>query len=110
MQVGLGKCGPAQPALEALDQEQEDNDPGKPASDKTSLTDNDTRGTSNTDTKYYIFLNLKRLYILSKKCNISQFFSNRNDVNQLELMCNFVADALESWLRACKPVDPRLNE
>lgn len=80
-----------------------------PASDKTSLTDDDTKGTTDADAEYSIFLNLKRLKILSKKCDLSVFFDDRNNVNQLELLCHFVCDGLKSRLRACKPVDLRLN-
>ena len=80
-----------------------------PASDKTSLTDDDTKGTADADAEYSIFLNLKRLKILSKKCDLSVFFDDRNNVNQLELLCNFVCDGLKSRLRSCKPVDLRLN-
>ena len=81
-----------------------------PASDKTSLTDDHTAGsTPDSDTEYSIFLNLKRLKILSKKCDLSVFFDDRNDVNQLELLCNFISDGLKSRLRACKPVDLRVG-
>ena len=79
---------------------------GSPASDKTSLTDDDTRGTADADAEYSIFLNIKRLKILSKKCDLSVFF---DDVNQLEHLCNFVCEGLTSRLRSCKPVDLRLN-
>lgn len=80
-----------------------------PSSDKTSLTDDDTMGTAAADAEYSIFLNLKRLKILSKKCDLSVYFDDRNNINQLELLCNFVCGALKSRLRACKPVDLRLN-
>ena len=80
-----------------------------PASDKTSLTDDDTKGTADADAEYSIFLNLKRLKFLSKKCDLSVFFDDRNNVNQLELLCIFVCDGLKCRLRACKPVDLRLN-
>ncbi len=82
---------------------------GSPASDKTSLTDDDTKGTADADAEYSIFLNLKRLKILSQKCDLSVFFDIKNNVNQLELLCTFVCDGLKSRLRACKPVDLRLN-
>lgn len=80
-----------------------------PASSKTSLTDDDTRGSADTDTEYSIFLNVKRLRILAKKCDLSEFFDDANNVNQLELLCNFVCDGLKSRLRSCKPVDLRIN-
>jgi cohesin complex subunit SA-1/2 len=82
---------------------------GSPSSDKTSLTDDDTKGTSDADAEYSIFLNLKRLKILSKKCDLSVFFDDRNNVNQLEMLCNYITIGLKSRLRACKPVDLRLN-
>lgn len=80
-----------------------------PASDKTSLTDDDTKGTADADAEYSIFLNLKRLKILSKKCDLSVFFDDRDNVNQLESLCNYVCDGLTSRLRTCKPVDLRVN-
>jgi hypothetical protein len=80
-----------------------------PSSDKTSLTDDDTMGSASADAEYSIFLNLKRLKILSKKCDLSIFFDDRNNINQLELLCNFVCNALKNRLRACKPVDLRVN-
>ena len=80
-----------------------------PASDKTSLTDDDTKGTADADAEYSIFLNLKRLKILSKKCDLSVFFDDSNNVNQLALLGHFVCSGLKSRLRACKPVDLRLN-
>jgi len=79
-----------------------------PSSDKTSLTDDDTQK-GNADAEYAIYLNIKRLKILSKKCDLSVFFDDRNNVNQLELLCNFVCDGLKTRLRSCKPVDLRLN-
>lgn len=82
---------------------------GTPSSDKTSLTDDDTKGTVDADAEYSIFLNLKRLKILSKKCNLSAFFDDSNNVNQLELLCNYISNGLRSRLRACKPLDLRLN-
>jgi hypothetical protein len=82
---------------------------GSPASDKTSLTDEGTLPEYSSDTEYSIFLNLKRLKVLSKKCDLSAFFEDRNDVNQLELLCNFVTDGLKSRLRMCKPTDLRIN-
>jgi cohesin complex subunit SA-1/2 len=82
---------------------------GSPSSDKTSLTDDDTKGTSDADAEYSIFLNLKRLKILSKKCDLSVFFDDRNNVNQLEMLCNYITIGLKSRLRASKPVDLRLN-
>ncbi len=84
-----------------------------PATEKTSLTDDDTRGSADVDTEHSIFLNVKRLRILAKRCNLSEFFDHvddTNNVNQLELLCNFVCDGLKSRLRACKPVDLRVNE
>ena len=82
-----------------------------PASSKTSLTDDDdTRGSAESDTEYSIFLNVKRLRILAKKCDLSEFFDDANNVNQLELLCNFICDGLKSRLRACKPVDLRVND
>lgn len=84
-----------------------------PATAKTSLTDDDTRGSAEADTEHSIFLNVKRLRILAKKCNLSEFFDHvddSNNVNQLELLCNFICDGLKSRLRACKPVDLRVNE
>jgi len=78
-----------------------------PASDKTSLTDEGS--VPDADAEYSIYLNLKRLKILMKKCDLSSFFDDRNDVNQLELLCNFVSDGLKSRLRACKPVDLRVG-
>jgi len=78
-----------------------------PASDKTSLTDEGS--VPDADSEYSIFLNLKRLKILSKKCDLSVFFEDRNNVNQLELLCNFVTDGLKGRLRSCKPVDLRIN-
>jgi len=80
-----------------------------PATEKTSLTDDDTRGSADADTEYSIFLNVRRLRILAKKCDLSEFFDDTNNVNQLELLCNFVCDGLKSRLRACKPVDLRVN-
>ena len=79
-----------------------------PASSKTSLTDDDTRS-ADADTEISIFLNVKRLRILAKKCDLSEFFDDTNNVNQLELLCNFICDGLKSRLRACKPVDLRVN-
>jgi len=86
-------------------------DTSSPSSDKTSLTDEgtDAPDAPDADSEYSIFLNLKRLKILSKKCDLSVFFDDRNNVNQLELLCNFVTDGLKSRLRASKPVDMRLN-
>eukprot|EP00986_Skeletonema_menzelii_P009966 scaffold4669_cov108-Skeletonema_menzelii.AAC.3 len=81
-----------------------------PATEKTSLTDDDTRGSSDADTEYSIFLNVKRLRFLAKRCDLSEFFDDTNNVNQLELLCNFVCDGLKSRLRACKPLDLRMND
>lgn len=79
-----------------------------PASDRTSLTG--TEGSApDADAEYSAYLNLKRLKILSKKTDLSEFFDSRGEVNELELLCNFVADGLKSRLRACKPVDLRIN-
>ena len=85
--------------------------PGTAASSPASpLTTGDrSDGSADADTEYSIYLNLKRLKILSKKCDLSAFFDDRNNVNQLELLCNFVTDGLKSRLRACKPVDLRIN-
>jgi len=80
-----------------------------PASEKTSLTGGES-DVHDADSEYSIFLNLKRLKILSKKCDLSAFFDDRNNVNQLELLCNFVTDGLKGRLRACKPVDMRTND
>lgn len=80
-----------------------------PATEKTSLTDDDTRGSADADTEYSIFLNVKRLRYLAAKCDLSEFFDDTNNVNQLELLCNFVCDGLKSRLRACKPLDLRVN-
>lgn len=80
-----------------------------PASSKTSLTDDDTRGSADVDTECSIFLNVKRLRILARRCDLSEFFGDKSNVNQLELLCNFICDGLKSRLRACKPVDLRIN-
>ena len=81
-----------------------------PASDRTSLTDEGTAADLySSDAEYSIFLNLKRLKVLAKKCDLSAFFDDRNGVNQLELLCNFVTDGLKTRLRSCKPADLRIN-
>ena len=46
---------------------------------------------------------------MAVKCDLSEFFDDTNNVNQLELLCNFVCDGLKSRLRACKPLDLRVN-
>eukprot|EP00804_Cyclotella_cryptica_P015054 CCRYP_000638-RD/>CCRYP_000638-RD protein AED:0.18 eAED:0.18 QI:0/0.75/0.6/1/0.75/0.6/5/233/1090 len=82
------------------------SDNGSAASSQSSLTDGETAA---ADTEYSIFLNLKRLRYLAKRCDLSAFFGNGEDVNQLELLCNFVCDGMNRRLRACKPLDIRLE-
>ncbi|KAL9183151.1 hypothetical protein ACHAXT_004938 [Thalassiosira profunda] len=78
-------------------------------SDRTSLTGG-TGGTApDADAEYSAYLNLKRLKVLAKKCDLREFFDGRGGVNELELLCNFVADGMKSRLRACKPVDLRIH-
>lgn len=73
------------------------------------MTDERTAASApDADSEYAIYLNLKRLNLLSKKTDLSAFFDGE-DVNQLELLCNFVSDNLKSRLRASKPIDLREN-
>lgn len=79
---------------------------GSVASSQSSLTDGETAA---ADTEYSIFLNLKRLKFLAKRCDLSSFFGSGDGVNQLELLCNFVCDGINRRLRACKPLDIRIE-
>lgn len=76
------------------------------ASSQSSLTDGETAA---ADTEYSIFLNLKRLRCLSKRCDLSVFFGSGDEMNQLELLCNFVCDGINRRLRSCKPLDIRIE-
>jgi hypothetical protein len=76
-------------------------------SSQTSLTD-DAESAAARDTEYSIYLNMQRLKFLAKRCDLTTFFeTDDNEVNQLELLCNFVCDGLKRRLRACKPLDIR---
>lgn len=78
------------------------------ASSHTSLTDESSARSVAADTEYSIFLNLKRLRILSKKIDLFAFFdSTANDKNQLELLCSFVGEALKRRLHCCRPMELR---
>ena len=83
--------------------------PGSIKTDKTSLTSDDTNESGDADTEYSISINLKRLKILAKKCDLSIYFDEKDGTNQIELLCNYVSDGLKTRLRACKPVDLRIN-
>ncbi|EJK58196.1 hypothetical protein THAOC_21703 [Thalassiosira oceanica] len=83
--------------------------PGSIKTDKTSLTSDDTNESGDADTEYAISINLKRLKILAKKCDLSTYFDEKDGTNQIELLCNYVSDGLKTRLRACKPVDLRIN-
>jgi hypothetical protein len=76
------------------------------ASSQSSLTDGETAA---ADTEYSIFLNLKRLRYLAKRCDLSVYFGAGDEINQLELLCNFVCDGINRRLRACKPLDIRMD-
>eukprot|EP00569_Conticribra_weissflogii_P004744 CAMPEP_0171342406 /NCGR_PEP_ID=MMETSP0878-20121228/14224_1 /TAXON_ID=67004 /ORGANISM="Thalassiosira weissflogii, Strain CCMP1336" /LENGTH=1813 /DNA_ID=CAMNT_0011845061 /DNA_START=84 /DNA_END=5525 /DNA_ORIENTATION=- len=78
------------------------------ASSHTSLTDESSARSVAADTEYSIFLNLKRLRILSQKIDLFAFFENTaNDKNQLELLCSFVGEALKRRLHCCRPMELR---
>lgn len=76
------------------------------ASSQSSLTDGETAA---ADTEYSIYLNLKRLRCLAKRTDLSVFFGNGDEINQLELLCNFVCDGINRRLRSCKPLDIRIE-
>jgi len=76
------------------------------ASSQSSLTDGDTAA---ADTEFSIFLNLKRLRYLAKRCDLSIFFGTGDEINQLELLCNFICDGINRRLRSCKPLDIRME-
>ena len=76
------------------------------ASSHSSLTDGDTAA---ADTEYSIFLNLKRLRLLAKRYDLSVFFSSEEEINRLEMLCNYVCDGMNRRLRSCKPLDIRIQ-
>ena len=82
------------------------SDTSTAASSQSSLTDGETAA---ADTEYSIFLNLKRLRYLAKRCDLSEFFSTGDEINQLELLCNFICDGINRRLRSCKPLDIRIE-
>mmetsp|Transcript_24504 Transcript_24504/g.36303 ORF Transcript_24504/g.36303 Transcript_24504/m.36303 type:complete len:1119 (+) Transcript_24504:1970-5326(+) len=75
---------------------------GSTLSDESDDEGDKENSSKEADIEYALSLNLKRLRVLSKRCDLSEFFDDSGDNNELEALCSAVTDGLARRLKMRK--------